>query len=115
MAGTGVVLLCHEHLLPPVLLALSVGGGISRQMSSLQRSQVETFTGDFSFQRSQKSISLQLESGRKLLLCGISSYLMSRRGRNTISIFSNACDGVCGKSRSCSHAVLTLYIFVLGC
>lgn len=40
VAGAGVVPLCREHLLPPVLLVLNGGGGIS---SSLQRSQVETF------------------------------------------------------------------------
>lgn len=43
MAGAGVVPLCREHLLPPVLLVLNGGRGISRLMSSLQRSQVETY------------------------------------------------------------------------
>lgn len=42
VAAPGAVLLCHEYLLPPALLVLNVGGGILRQMSSLQRTQVET-------------------------------------------------------------------------
>lgn len=42
VAGRGVVLLGHEYLLPPALLALNVDEGILRQMSSLQRTQIET-------------------------------------------------------------------------
>ena len=42
MAGTGVVLLGGEDLLLPALLALNVNGGILRQISSLQQTQIET-------------------------------------------------------------------------